>query len=114
MKIVHVNETKELKNSDVCIAHEYSIDDPDINIATIIITGRYPAMGRAMNSKCKELGYVAEGSGKVFVDDKEITLEKGDVVLIEPGEKFYWDGNFTLLMSCTPAWTPEQYKYVND
>jgi quercetin dioxygenase-like cupin family protein len=42
-----------------------------------------------LNTKCKELGYVIEGLGKVVVDDREIILNKGDLILIEPGEKFF-------------------------
>jgi mannose-6-phosphate isomerase-like protein (cupin superfamily) len=88
------------------------MNDKDINIATIEITGRYPKEGCVVNNKCKELSYIIKGSGKIVVEDKEIFLEKGDAILVEPKEKYYWDGNMTLLVPCTPAWYPEQHKIV--
>lgn len=42
MKIVRKNETREFKNSEQCIAIEYSLEDKDINGAVGKISGRYP------------------------------------------------------------------------
>ena len=113
MKLINKEETSKYKNSNNCIATEYPMNDKDINIAIIDITGRYPTKGRVVNNKCKEIVYVIKGKGKVFVDNKEISLEKGDMILIEPKEKYYWDGNFTLFVPCTPAWYPEQHEEVD-
>jgi len=112
MKIVHKNQTETFKNSDVCIATEYSLGDSDINGAVIELKGRYPDTGRVVNKKCKELAFIIEGSGKVVVEKKEVKLYKGDLVLIEPGEKYFWEGNLTMFVPCTPAWYPEQHKKV--
>lgn len=112
MKIVHKNETKEFKNSDQCTAIEYPMQDKDINAAIGKITGRYPDKNRVVNTKCKELAYVTSGSGKVVVEGKEYLLNEGDVVLIEPGERYYWEGNLDVFMPCTPAWYPEQHQEV--
>mgnify|MGYP001558260081 FL=1 len=112
MKIVHQNETKEFKNSDQCVAIEYPMNDKDINAAVGKITGRYPDSNRVVNTKCKELAYVISGSGKVVVEDKEYLLNVGDVVLIEPGERYYWEGHFDVFMPCTPAWYSEQHQEV--
>jgi len=32
--------------------------------------------------------------------------------LIEPGEKYYWEGKMTMFMPCVPAWYAEQHKEV--
>lgn len=112
MKIVHKNETKEFKNSDQCGGVEYSLDDKDINAAIGKITGRYPDKNRVVNTKCKELAYIISGSGKVVVEGKEYFFNAGDVLLIEPGERYYWEGNFDVFMPCTPAWYPKQHKQV--
>jgi len=50
--------------------------------------------------------------GKIVVDGQEITLKEGDMVFVEPGEKYFWDGALTLFMPCAPAWYPEQYQEV--
>ena len=112
MKIIHKNQTKQFKNSDVCTAIEYPFEDKDINGAVIELEGRYPDKGRVVNLKCKELAYVIKGSGKVLVEDKEVVLNEGDMVLIEPGEKYYWEGKMTMFVPCVPAWYPEQHEEV--
>ena len=106
------NEAQEVKNGDTCIVFEYPLRDNDINIATIKISGRYPETGFAVNKKCKEVVYVEGGEVNLTVENKTVALKKGDTALIEPNERFCWEGNATLFMPCTPAWTPEQYKMV--
>jgi mannose-6-phosphate isomerase-like protein (cupin superfamily) len=86
--------------------------DKDINGAVIELNGRYPDKGSVVNLKCKELAYVIKGSGKLVVEDKEIKLNEGDLVLIEPGEKYYWEGRMTMFMPCSPAWYPKQHMEV--
>jgi len=112
MKIIHKNQTKQFKNSDVCTATEYPFEDKDINGAVIELEGRYPDKGRVVNLKCKELAYVIKGSGKVWIEGKEVVLNEGDMVFIEPGEKYYWEGKMTVFVPCTPAWYPEQHEEV--
>lgn len=99
--------------TSVCIAIEYPLGDKDINAAVIKINGRYPERGRTVNEKCKELAYVIDGIGQLTVEGKTVELKKGVVVLIEPGERFYWEGqNLEVFMPCTPAWYPKQHKKV--
>lgn len=112
MKFISKNQTKIFKNSDACTAIEYPVDDKDINGAVIELNGRYPAKGRTVNLECKEMAYVIKGSGKLVVEGKETKLNEGDLVLIEMGEKFFWEGNMQMFMPCAPAWYPEQYKEV--
>ncbi len=112
MKIVRKNEVKIFKNSEVCTAIEYPMGDKDINGAVIELSGRYPEKGRTMNEISKEMAYVIKGSGRVVVEGAEARLNEGDLVLIDPGEKFFWEGNMTLFMPCTPAWNPDQHKQV--
>jgi mannose-6-phosphate isomerase-like protein (cupin superfamily) len=112
MKIIHENQTEKFKNSDTCIATEYPLGDKDINVAFVEVSERYPAKGRVTNEKCKELAYIMEGSGKIVVEGKEIELNEKDLILLEPGESYYWEGNMKMLVSCAPAWHPEQHKEV--
>ena len=112
MQIIHKNQTQKIKNSEVCTAIEYPMDNKDINGAVVEITGRYPDKGRAVNLKCREMAYVIRGSGKIAVEGKEVKLNKGDLVLFEPGEKYFWAGNLLMFVTCTPAWYPEQHKEV--
>ena len=112
MKIIHKDQAKIHRNSNACTAIEYPLGDKDINGAVIELNGRYPGKDRAVNLKCKEMAYVIKGSGKLVVEEKEIKLNEGDLVLIEAGEKYFWEGNMKIFMPCTPAWYPEQHKEV--
>lgn len=112
MKVVYKNQSKRRKNSESCVAIEYSLDDADINGAVIELTGRYPQKGRVVNLKCKEMAYIVTGFGKVVVEGEKIDLQAGDLILIESGEKYFWEGNLTMFTPCTPAWNPNQHEEV--
>lgn len=112
MKVVKKSHTNSFKNSETCTAIEYPLNDQDINAAVIQLNGRYPDTGRTVNLECKELVYVINGIGKIVCEEEETLIAEGDVILIPPGEKFYWEGEMTLFMPCTPAWHPGQHKEV--
>lgn len=102
----------EKKNSAACTVLEYPLDDKDIDVAVAILNGRYPEQGWAINELCKETGYVIQGTGKLVTENKSVDLAPGHAVLIDAQEKFYWEGNFTVVLSSTPAWHPEQHKVM--
>jgi mannose-6-phosphate isomerase-like protein (cupin superfamily) len=112
MKVVRKNQTKEFRNSEVCMATEYPLGDKDINGAIVKLNGRYPDKNKVVNLKCKELAYIIRGSGRLIVGNTETKLSEGDLVLLEAGEPYYWEGNMEMFVPCTPAWYPEQHKEV--
>lgn len=112
MKIVTVDQTQKFKNSDNCEAVEYPLGDKDINGAVIKLSGRYPEKGYVTNKVCKELVYVVEGEGLVITSRESQKLKRGDLALIHPGEKYYFEGKLTMFMPCSPAWYPEQHEQV--
>jgi quercetin dioxygenase-like cupin family protein len=78
----------------------------------VTVNGRYPEKGYVVNEVCKEVGYVLSGSGSVCMEGHEVRqLQPGDAVLIQPREKFFWEGTaLEMLMPCSPAFYPEQHK----
>ena len=113
MKVAYKQQTIERRHNEACRITEYHLgEESDINGVLATINGRYPLAGRASNLKCKELAYVCEGSGKLVIEGKELVLKKGDLVLIDPAEKYFWEGQMSLFLSCTPAWQPEQHVYT--
>ena len=112
MKVIRKSEVKKHQNSASCTAFEYPIGDTDINGAVIAINGRYPDEGRVVNQVCKEMAYVIKGEGIVQIEGSVVELSEGDLVLIQPGERYYWEGKLTMFVPCTPAWYPEQHKEV--
>lgn len=112
MKVIHKNQTEKFKNSDSCTAIEYPLEDKDIDGAVVELVGRYPEKGRVVNLKCKELSYIVSGSGKIVVEGHETVVQEGDLVLINPKERYFWDGNIVMFISCNPVWQIDQHKKV--
>lgn len=97
-----------------CTVYEYPMENLAMNIGVAEITHRYPDQGFAVNHECTEMAYVVKGSGKLVTETKTVLLSAGDVVLIPAGEKYYWEGNLTLVLPATPAWHPEQHAVCVD
>lgn len=114
MKLVKFEQSQEFRNGEKCTVVEYPLDDKDINFSTAVLSGRYPDEGYCVNEECKELIYVIKGNGTLNKKDEKIEFSKGDIVLIDKGEVYYWDAHCTIAMPCTPAWYPEQHKHVKE
>lgn len=113
MKIIKNRDAEKGANSDACKTIEYSFGDKDIDLGLATITGRYPDKGYCVNLISKELIYVLEGEGELCFENKTINFEKGDSILINPNEKYYWKTEYCRVsMSCTPAWNENQHKLV--
>jgi mannose-6-phosphate isomerase-like protein (cupin superfamily) len=108
--IVKKSERKKHANAPTCTASEYSLGDKDIDVAYIEINGRYPENGRAMNRISKEVVFVVNGGGKVEIDGKGFVLNEGDSVIIQPKQKYFFEGKLKTVISCHPSWNPEQYE----
>ena len=114
MKIIKNSEGVKGANSDKCKTIEYSFGDKDIDLGLAIITGRYPEKGFCVNTISKESIYVLEGSGKLYFEDKSIEFSRGDSILIDKNEKYYWKAEYCKVsMTCTPAWCQEQHKLID-
>ncbi len=114
MKIIKLEEVVRSNNSEKCEVLEYGFGDKDIDCGVAIISGRYPDEGYCMNEKCKELIYVLGGEGSLNKEKETIKFKQGDAILIDKGEKYYWDAHCRVLMPCTPAWYPEQHKLIEE
>lgn len=110
MNIIPKLESRAFKNSDICDVFEYGLKRIDFGVARVEVRGRYPDDGKVINMLCKEAAYILEGQGKISAEGSESNFSKGDLIIIEEREKFYWEGNFSALLFSVPAWNPEQYK----
>lgn len=113
MRISLKRHAIEKINGAACSVIEYPINDALLDIAIVKISGRYPDKQRAVNQECTEIAYIFEGQGKIVINNQVCYLNTGDVVLIEAGEKYYWEGNMRFFLSCRPAWKKDQYKIVD-
>lgn len=113
MKISFKHQTIEKNNSQTCSVIEYDLGHKMLDMAIATVSGRYPEERRVINHQCDELIYVFEGQGKLVLNHEEYKLSAGDVVLIEAGEKYYWEGDMKFFVSCRPAWNLEQHQIVD-
>lgn len=112
-KIITNEEARKKKNSDNCLVREYDFKDKDVDIAKVIITGRYPKEGFVLNEKSKELIYIINGEGTINFENDFKIFSKGDSILIDKNTKFYWDSEyFEATITCTPPFDKNQYKLV--
>lgn len=106
-------DAEEVKNSNDCTAYEYPVTDHDVGAAVVEITNRYPDSGSVVNKESKLLCYIIEGEGRLVLEEEIVRLEEGDVIVIEPEETYYWEGNLKLVSVSTPPWNPQQHELVD-
>jgi len=114
MKLIKQEETERFQNGETCRVSEYPLSEESIDAAVARIDGRYPDEGWALNRVSKEVAFVIRGQGKLVCEESEEMLAAGDVVLIDSGEKFYWEGEMEIFITCAPAWKYAQYEHVID
>lgn len=113
MEIIKNVEELEKSTHNNCQTIEYKFHDKDIDLGIATITGRYPEAGFCVNTISKELIYVIDGNGKLYFEEGVVSFQKGDAMLINANEKYYWDSSYCVIsLSCTPAWNEKQYKLV--
>lgn len=112
MQIVKETQKRTLALMPTCVVHEYDTQDGFISGAAAEIRGRYPEHGFVVNKKIKELAYVLSGHGHLITAEGKKEISSGDVIFIDHGEKFAWDGDITLFITTTPPFDPGQYVKV--
>lgn len=114
MKVIKKEDAELFNNSSVCSVVEYSFGDSDLDLGVSTIEGRYPDRGYALNEKSKMIVYVIDGKGRLYTEGDMTYFEVGDTLLINAGEKYYWDSEYCVLsIVSNPAWSSLQYKVVD-
>ena len=114
MELIKEEDSFKCSNSENCKNTEYSFNDKDLDLGLAEITGRYPKKGYCLNEISKELIYILEGSGILYFKNSKIKFKKGDSILINNNEKYYWECDYCkIAMFCAPAFKKEQYKIVD-
>lgn len=108
-------EQAEFYSGDGYSGMDYPSSDKDINFAVIKINCRSPKTGYQVNTGWKELLYIINGEGTLYLKENndKVMFKQGDVILINKNEYYAFDGNFEAAVPCTPAWTSEQHKYID-
>ncbi|NOQ55997.1 MAG: hypothetical protein GQ477_04300 [Nanohaloarchaea archaeon] len=113
--LVKKEKRTEKKIADGCIVWEYPLGNESLDFALTKIDGRFPESGKTMNKVCQELYYIISGKGTIYIDEKEIGLNEGDLFLIEPLKKYHViDENLIMALPTSPAWYPEQQELFDE
>lgn len=101
---------QKFTNSSTCHGEAYASDAP-LDMAEIVIDGRYPEQAWARNHQSHEMARVMSGQGKLLLKDGEtMEVSSNDVIHVRPDTWFAWEGEMAILMACSPAFSPEQYE----
>ncbi len=116
MSVKHIKHKDAIKhqNSSLCVAYEYPVEESDISIALAEVKGRYPDQGYAVNHSCTEMAYIIDGTGYLVTKNCSFEVNKGDVLYIPANEKFFWEGELTLILPTAPAWSLDQHEHILD
>lgn len=112
MQIIKESEKRTLTPTPSVAIHEYDTHDAFVSGATAEIKGRYPETGFVVNRKIKELAFVLSGSGAILTPQGETPLAAGDLLFIDHGEVYAWQGDLHLFMATAPTFDPAQYEEV--
>lgn len=84
--------------------------DAKLNLAPIVIKGRYPASGYTSNTLSDSIVHVIKGYGMLTLKDgTTASLLENDQVHLAVGDEYYFEGtDMFIVYAATPPWTPEQ------
>jgi hypothetical protein len=112
MKHISQSEAEVFKKGAVT-SYEYSTDSTTLNVAPIIIDGRYPESGFTKNTEVDAIVHVVSGLGKVGLKNgTEYSLVKNDQIHLLVDEAYYFEGSLEIIYAANPPWTPEQTEQV--
>ena len=109
MEIIKKEQSQKFINGNIT-AYEYPSENKSINSGYVEIRGRYPAEGWICNQVCTELAFIIRGSAILTTQTESFSLKEMDQIIINPNEKYFWNGDCDVLVPSTPPWFPEQTK----
>lgn len=112
MNIIPSSEAKKVQATSTTTIWEFPMDDQAISGAVAEIKERYPEQGYAVNTVSKELAFVISGNGYVITPNAKNPIRTGDLIFLDKGERFAWEGNLTLFLTTTPKFDPKQHRIV--
>ncbi len=113
MDIIRGSEKRTIRAAKTTVIHEYDTRDAFISGATAEINGRYPEKGYVVNKTHKELVYVISGQGAYLTPEGITHIAEGDVIFVDHGDVYAWEGSMTFFMTTAPRFDPEQHILID-
>lgn len=87
-----------------CEIYEYPLKYKSFDISIMNISGSYTKYGCRVNKIFKEIIFIIEGCGNLYISNFEVSFEKGDVIFIDIREKYKWETNCKAAISSLSVW----------
>ena len=110
----YISQTKaEVFRNDTITSWEYETPSEVLNVARIMVTGRYPEHGYTSNTIADSVIHIIDGQGILGTQDgSRVELTAHDQLHIAIDDAYFFEGNLELLYAATPKWTPVQTKHL--
>lgn len=110
----HIPQSKAQRFENGAVTSwEYEMKQANLNVAPILIEGRYPEAGYTSNVLCDSIVHVVSGMGILATNDGTVVeLSRNVQVHLAVGDAYYFEGDLEILYAATPAWTPEQTQHI--
>jgi quercetin dioxygenase-like cupin family protein len=96
------NSKNQVDNGTLIL--DYGLKDTPHDLVVMDLDGEH---GVFVNKASTKTYYVLDGVACFSVDGKSRTLEKGDVIVVSPGQKHSMSGKMKTLVICTPPYNPD-------
>ncbi len=120
MEVNNLNETPEFIAPDKAVVREWVSPSNSraktISMADIVIPPGVQVQPH-YHIVLEEHYFIMEGEGEMEIGDSKQLLKAGDAVVILPRERHtitnHTDQPLKMLVTCVPAWTPEDQVFVD-
>ncbi len=111
--VIKRSEVVTTQEDGVSHFHEYRFDFKNASLGISEINGRYPKSGFDIDEQAEQSWYVESGQGVVWAGGQGHQIEKGDMVHLDPGEKYWIRGqHLRLVVASSPPWSEAQHKHL--
>jgi len=112
--VIKQSEIVTSQENGISRFHEYQFPFKNASLGISEINGRYPEAGFDVDEEVEASWYVEEGKATIWIGGQEHTVEKGDMIYVPQGEKYWINGQDLRLVVCSSQpWFPEQHKHLD-
>jgi hypothetical protein len=115
MKVYDWRNRRIIENTNRVRVEDYQVDDRESSVWYIELEGgRYPEYGFFINDRIRQYAFIVEGHGtfRIHTQKGEFRLSEGDVIFLEKGDAFCWQGHMKIAMFSMPEGYLHNFKVV--
>lgn len=86
----------------------------DENIALVVENVERGHFEEFVHDKSKFIYLFLEGEGTFVLNDEEVSVKAGDMLVIEPGTRIYYFGCLKQVLITTPAYDEKYERHIRD